>query len=355
MSSEKRPEESNEPQPGAPNGSAPPPSADPPAASPTLEKAAPDRSAAEPNSAGDADAPAESAHSAETSDAQEEPTMAMKDAPNSDIHSDAPPSHAAGSQDIFVEDEDDRLDDLPEQPTRPFPIKLLLIGVGLFAIALLWYWSSVRHDHFYLSIDGDRVTARRGLYFPVGSTTYAPTPGYKPFTLPTGVAPEHLGPMDHDELDRVLRNLYLLIARTELKDLEKGNPERAEDMLRRALKLSHSSPSEDESIMAMHGDVAFHQGLKKLRGVHEQLDEALAQFRNAAARGGSAYRNAELWVKAIEQQRESFRKLADKTGLDPDKVLFGRTLKEATPLEEPIEVEPPSEGTPPPKAEGAKP
>ena len=229
---------------------------------------------------------------------------------------------SSGSNDLFGA-EDLGLDAPPpgESGRRAAPVKAVVVGIGLVVLALLWYWSSLHHDKFYLSVDGERVTVRRGLYFPFGTSTFAPTGGYNSFALPSGLAPETLGPMSHEELDRVLRTLYVRIARLQLKDLDQGNPDKAEDMLRRALKLSFSSATDEVEVIELRGDVAFRRGLKEVRGIQERFDEALRQFRNAARQGGSEYTGAEKWVESISRLRDEFRQLALASNLDPDKIL----------------------------------
>jgi hypothetical protein len=218
---------------------------------------------------------------------------------------------------------------------------------------LLWYLSSVHHSRFYLEVDGDRVEVSRGLYLPFGTSRWAPTSAYDTFKLPAGVTPSLTGAMAHDELDRVLRELFVRVADAELADLQHGDAEHAEDMLMRAHKLRHTTPQQDREIFEKLGDVSFRRGLTEVRGIQERFDEALKQFRLATRQGGDSFAGAQKWVAAIERLREEFRRLAEESGLNPDHVLGvpptpGTTLFPAAPTPPP-----PTEPTPSPEDAGA--
>ncbi|MCB9524413.1 MAG: hypothetical protein H6702_13725 [Myxococcales bacterium] len=193
--------------------------------------------------------------------------------------------------------------------------------MAVVLLGLLWYVSSVHHSRFYLEVDDNRVTVERGLYLPFGTAKYAPTTAYDAFTVPPGIAPEMTGAMSHEELDRVLRDLFVRVAKKEIDDLDRGDPERAEAMLLKAHKLRHTTALEDRELLDMLGDVSFRRGLLEVRGVQERFDEAVREFRMAARRGSLRFKNADQWATVIARQRDEIRQLARTSGLDPDRVL----------------------------------
>lgn len=255
------------------------------------------------------------------------------------------PDHAPSTSDELFGEEDLGFEPAPppKAPSRGLPFKpIFAVGLVLL-IALLWYVSSVHHTRFYLEVDSDRVVVKRGLYLPFGTSRWTPTSAYDTFALPAGVVPSMTGAMSHDEMDRVLRELFVRIARAELDDLQGGDAERAEDMLMRAHKLRHTTPQQDREIFEMLGDVSFRRGLSEVRGIQERFDEALKQFRLATRQGGNSFKGAQKWVDAIEGHREAFRRLAEESGMNPDHLFEPPTVPTLfAPPAEPEAPEPPT-------------
>ena len=102
----------------------------------------------------------------------------------------------------------------------------LLLGVGIVVLGALWWLSVLQHDRFYVLIENNSMRVERGYYFPVGHGAWSPSRAYKPLDLPRGIRPEKLGAMSIDELDHTLMNLFMSIARTDLKDLADGDLDR---------------------------------------------------------------------------------------------------------------------------------
>ncbi len=245
-------------------------------------------------------------------------------------------------EDLFSEEESALDTDAGPEPTRRSrgSLRPIIAAVGVILLGLLWYVSSVHHTRFYLEVDDNRVSVERGLYLPFGTSQYAPTTAYDAFKLPAGVAPELTGAMTHQELDRVLRDLFVRVARKEIDDMERGDPERAEAMLLRAHKLRHTTASEDRDLLDMLGDVSFRRGLREVRGIQERFDAAVRQFRMAARRGSARFQNAEQWAAAIARQRDEVRQLAKTSGLDPDTFLMNAAQGNPPSLLPPMEPPP---------------
>ncbi len=205
---------------------------------------------------------------------------------------------------------------------RGFKFKLVIVLLVLVALAAFWFVSSAHHDQYYLTVDGRTVKVERGYFFPVGAGAYSSSnPAYAPFRLPDGVTPEKTGAMSLEEIDATLYTLYVAVARKNLEDFTKGDPDVAEEMLRRANKLSSSSVAADRRLQQMRGDVAFRRGLKEVRGIQTRFDMALEQFEEANRQGGDTFTGAKAWVEAIDRLRNEFRRLTIESGLDPDEVL----------------------------------
>lgn len=224
-----------------------------------------------------------------------------------------------------------------------------LLGVLLLVI-VFWYLSSAQREKYFVEVDDGVLRVERGLFFPFGTGEWQPNRAYKPFSLPPGVQPEKTGAMTAEEADRVLFTLYMGVADRQIKDLEGGDPELAEEMLLRANKLNFTSTEDDRRLLSMMGDVHFIRGIGQIRGIQAQFDEALAQFRMAAQRGGVNYTGASQWVAAIERLRKEFRDLSARSGINPDEIL-AKPPRPVAP--KPIEIKPPQikEEPPAPEAE----
>lgn len=198
----------------------------------------------------------------------------------------------------------------------------VVIGVGaLLLLIVFWYLSSAQREKFFVEVDDGMVTVERGMFFPFGASEWQPNRAYKPFALPAGVSPSATGAMTAEEADRVLFDLYMQIAERQVKDLDSGDPEIAEEMLLRANKLAFTTQKDDRRLLSMMGDVHFTRGISQIRGIQAQFDEALEQFRMAAQRGGVNYKGAAQWVEAIERLRSEFRILSERSGINPDEIL----------------------------------
>lgn len=201
-------------------------------------------------------------------------------------------------------------------------LKIAIALLVLIGVAVFWFVSSAHHEQYYLVVEGDTVKVERGYFFPVGAGAWGTSnPAYTPFRLPEGVRPGKTGAMSLEEIDATLYDLYVDIARKNLGDFKTGDPDVAEEMLRRANKLSSSSVAADRKLMQMRGDVAFHRGLKEVRGIYTRFDMALEQFQEASRQGGLEFQDAQAWVDALERMRNDFRALSIKSNLDPDVVL----------------------------------
>lgn len=200
-------------------------------------------------------------------------------------------------------------------------LRLILVAVVLVLGALFWWASRRHHDVYYLTVDDGLMTVERGLYLPFGRSAYQPSRAYEPLRLPDGIRPEHTGAMNARQLDRVLIDVYFRIAEHELTDLEGGDVEVAEDVLRRALKLHHTQPEQERRALGMLGDVQFHRGVQEIRSIQSHFDRALDYFERASLTGGSTFRNADRWVETIRRLRAEFRRLSIESGLDPDKIV----------------------------------
>ncbi len=238
----------------------------------------------------------------------------------------------------------------PERDGRRLPIRLIGAALVVLAVALLWWLSSRHHEKYYVQVDGDMVRVERGYYFPFGAGAYAPSPAYESFKLPAGVRPEKTGAMTAPQVDTVLHSLFVTIAKREIADVEKGDPDVAEIMLLRAQKLLTTPVADDRQLLELLGDVAFRRGLTEVRGVQARFDKALEQFRLAAMRGGVAYKGAQRWVDAITRLREEFRRLSAESGLDPDRILANPPLlvpkREGAPAQAPKQDASPDAGAP---------
>ncbi|MEZ4474817.1 MAG: hypothetical protein R3F60_29310 [bacterium] len=247
------------------------------------------------------------------------------------------------SVDDLLGDEGLPLDPPPAQERRGdalrrLPPRGILLAVGGVLFLLLWYLSSVHHDKYYLVVDGDMVSVRRGWYFPFGSSEWVPSRAYKPFRLPAGITPDETGAMAAEKVDAQLMKLFRRVAEAEVADLKGGNAELAEDMLFRANKLLHADIEDERDLMRLLGDVHFHRGIRTLREVNDSFTEALKQFQLAAMRGGQRYQHAPEWVKVIERFQADFRKLAKESNLAFDTPLAGDAAPasaEAAPSEAP--------------------
>ncbi|MFN3202225.1 MAG: hypothetical protein ACE366_27725 [Bradymonadia bacterium] len=240
------------------------------------------------------------------------------------------PPQASPVDDLFGGDALDLGEaEAPSKPSRRFggggrrpQMSWVIMGVGgLLFLIIFWYLSSAQRDRYYIEVDDGQVSVERGLFFPFGSGEWQPNRAYKPFTLPPGVTPEKTGAMTAEEADQVLFSLYMTIADRQVKDLDGGDPELAEEMLLRANKLNHTTTKDDRKLLSMMGDVHFTRGISQIRGIQAQFDEALAQFRMAAQRGGVTYKGAHQWVEAIERLRSEFRILSERSGINPDEIL----------------------------------
>lgn len=237
-------------------------------------------------------------------------------------------------------------------------VKLVLVALVVVIVGLFWWVSSAHHDKYYLRVEGDTVRVERGYFFPVGSGTWGSSnPAYTPFRLPEGVAPPQTGAMSLEEVDERLYDLYVAIARRNLEDLQAGDVDVAEDMIRRANKLGSSSVSRDRKLAQMRGDVAFRRGLMEVRGIQTRFDMALEQFSEAARQGGEKSQGAQQWVDAIYRMRNDFRRLAIDSGLDPDLILTDKAKapRPAPPAGQAPAVVPPVEVAPVEEPHGALP
>jgi len=224
-------------------------------------------------------------------------------------------------------------EDLPldgEQPggddgRRRGTMYIVLAAVVVLFAVLFWYLSARNHDLYYVVVDGETLHVERGMFFPFGSSEWRPNRAYDPVKLPPGITPEKTGGMAVEEAEAVLLQLFIAVATHELKDLDAGRPNVAEDMLMRAWKLGHTQPDDDRRLLQLLGDVNFRRGLSEVRGVQTRFDEALRQFKLARQRGGVTYQGADKWVAAIEDLRDKFRQLTLESGLDPDRILANPT------------------------------
>ncbi len=200
-------------------------------------------------------------------------------------------------------------------------IRLALAGAVLGAVALLWFLSMRNHDRYFLTVEDDTIAVERGLWFPFGAAEYRESRAYAPLQLPAGVLPERTGAMSKDELDDVLLKLFVGIAEREIADLDKGDMDRAEDVLLRAGKLGNIDLHDDRRVSSLMGDVHYRRGLSEVRVLTDRFDDALRHFELAARHGGARYRGADRWVESIRRLREEFKRLSVESGLDPEKVL----------------------------------
>ncbi len=211
---------------------------------------------------------------------------------------------------------------------RGAKFKLVVLLLVLVGFAAFWFVSSAHHEQFYLTVDGRTVKVERGYFFPVGAGAWSSSnPAYTSFVLPEGVTPEKTGAMSLEEIDATLYTLYVDIARQNLTDFEMGDANVAEEMLRRANKLSSSSVAADRKLQEMRGDVAFRRGLKEVRDIKTRFDQALEQFESAHRQGGLVFQNADAWSKTIRRHRADYETLIGlDDNLDVDKV-FGNPPK----------------------------
>lgn len=201
-------------------------------------------------------------------------------------------------------------------------VKLALVGLVVIVVGLFWYVSDTHHDQYYLKVDNGMVRVERGYFFPVGAGQWGSSnPAYSPFRLPAGVTAPDERARSREEVDTVLYELYVDIARRNLKDQRDGDVDVAEDMIRRANKLEHSPVASERKLRQLRGDVAFRRGLIEVRGIHTRFDMALEQFGLAAQGNGEMSPGAQQWVDAIYRMRNDFRRLAIESGLDPDLIL----------------------------------
>lgn len=238
----------------------------------------------------------------------------------------------------------------PPRERRRLPQRGLLFGVGAVVFIVLWVISSAHHDNFYLVNDDGTVRVERGWYFPFGASEWAPNRAYKPFRLPDDIALDDSGALTAEELDETLMSLFRRVATREIKDVNGGNSDRAEDMLLRANKLMNTTIDDERELMNMLGDVHFHQGLRTLRDVQRSLELAYRQFNLAAQRGGVQYKNASKWATTIEEFQRKFRQLSKDADLDVDQFFggaqpatMGDALKRALPAAPATEAEKPAE------------
>jgi len=206
---------------------------------------------------------------------------------------------------------------------RGAKFKLLLVLLVLVGFAAFWFVSSAHHEQFYLTLDGRTIKVERGYFFPVGAGAWSSSnPAYSPLVLPEGVTPAKTGAMSLEEIDKTLYTLYVDVARQNLTDFEMGDANVAEDMLRRANKLSSSSVAADRRLQEMRGDVAFRRGLKEVRDIKTRFDHALRQFEDAHRQGGVVFGTAEEWAQTIRAQRDAYVALVKKSNLTVEQV-FG--------------------------------
>jgi hypothetical protein len=200
-------------------------------------------------------------------------------------------------------------------------VRVAIAGAVLGLGALFWFLSMRHHERYFLTVEDGTIAVERGLWFPFGTSEFRPSRAYAPLQLPAGVLPERTGAMSVQELDDVLLKLFLGIAEREIADLEKGDMDRAEDVLLRAGKLGHIDLEDDRKVGSLMGDVHYRRGLTEVRVLTGRFDDALRHFELAARHGGARYRGADRWVESIRRLREEFRHLSVESGLDPEKVL----------------------------------
>lgn len=209
-------------------------------------------------------------------------------------------------------------------------IKLALVALVVIVVGLFWYVSDTHHDQYYLKVDNGMVRVERGYFFPVGAGTWGSSnPAYSPFRLPAGAEAPDDRARSREEVDTVLYELYVEIARDNLADLRAGDVDVAEDMIRRANKLEHSPVASERKLRQLRGDVAFRRGLIEVRGIQTRFDMALEQFGLAAQGNGDKSQGAQQWVDAIYRMRNDFRRLAIDSGLDPDLILSEQQARPA--------------------------
>jgi hypothetical protein len=213
-------------------------------------------------------------------------------------------------------------------PTAPPPARrgragarLAIVGLVLGLGAFFWFLSMRHHERYYLTVEDETIVVERGLWFPFGASEYRESRAYAPLQLPPGVQPDRTGEMSKQELDEALLRLFVGIAEREIGDLEKGDMDRAEDVLLRASKLGNIDLEDDRKVGALMGDVHYRRGLSEVRVLTGRFDDALRHFELAARHGGARYRGADRWVEAIRRLREEFKRLSIESGLDPEKVL----------------------------------
>ncbi|MDY0060668.1 MAG: hypothetical protein RBU45_12730 [Myxococcota bacterium] len=203
--------------------------------------------------------------------------------------------------------------------------KLLFAVVCFAGGAVFWHFGLENSRRYTVYQQEGRLLVDKGVPFPTGSLRYQGGPAYEPLELPPGTKVEQQQATSLVELDTLLLELYLRLARETLQPPAEAGAAtppvaerlpRARTFLKRAKQLSHLDATQEELLLRTEGDLDLTGGLELLRPVVFDLGQALQLLELAERKGTTRQPPASLWADWLRSELAEYR-AALATGAPP--------------------------------------
>ena len=222
--------------------------------------------------------------------------------------------------DDLFEDEDIPfdIDNEPETQGREKPKSkrpLRWFAIALITLAALIFLSYENHSQYSIEIDDEEISVQRGLFFPVGTSTFRPTMAYESFPIPSQLPDVSKNALSETERDEELRKLLLTVAQETLDKPGEDALSKAETYFERAQKLEFGRVPLDAK-ERFYGQ--FH--LRKMYFSVERIRGHLKIAKSEAERArGQGEQRAQQWLNVIEKALADLDSLAEQDAIDTPK------------------------------------
>lgn len=218
--------------------------------------------------------------------------------------------------DLFRE-EDIPFDIETEVVNEPSKTKKRRFGVVPISVILvillgLLYLADLNSERFYLTVSNGSVEVEKGIFFPIGTSSFHPNVAYQSLELPEQMPEIPTDALSAEDRDHLLRDLLVQKAGETLRNADDGNLDRAREIFMLSYKLEYGQPTieQQENFLGQYNLRKMYSNIGK---IHSLL--SMAQ-RNADRARTQGIKNAGDWLQVIDKALSDLNALAKRDKVD---------------------------------------